>query len=97
MTRTWFSMPDGEQFHCAGIWRESAEWGNVYSMVMTEAAGVVERIHNRMPVILDDKNVFNYFTDSAEENYEKLKPTRSEMKMEVPESKPVVIQGKLDF
>jgi len=53
MTRTWFSMPDGEQFHCAGIWRESAEWGNVYSMVMTEAAGVVERIHNRMPVILE--------------------------------------------
>jgi len=48
MTRTWFSMPDGEQFHCAGIWRESAEWGNVYSMVMTEAAGVVERIHNRI-------------------------------------------------
>ncbi len=53
MTRTWYSMPDREQFHFAGIWRESVEWGNVYSMVMTEAAGVVERIHNRMPVILD--------------------------------------------
>ena len=52
MTRTWFSMPDGEQFHCAGVWRDSAEWGKVYSMVMTEAAGPVERIHDRMPVIL---------------------------------------------
>lgn len=52
MTRTWFSMPGGEQFHCAGIWRDSAEWGNAYSMVMTEAAGVVERIHERMPFIL---------------------------------------------
>lgn len=52
MTRTWFSMPDSGQFYCAGIWRDSAEWGNVYSMVMTEAVGVVERIHDRMPVIL---------------------------------------------
>jgi putative SOS response-associated peptidase YedK len=52
MTRTWFSMPDGKQFHCAGIWRNSAEWGNVYSMVMTESAGVVQRIHDRMPVVL---------------------------------------------
>ena len=53
MTRTWFSMPDKGQFHCAGVWRDSAEWGRAYSMVMTEAAGVVERIHNRMPVILE--------------------------------------------
>lgn len=52
MTRTWFSMPDGEQFHTAGVWRDSAEWGKVYSMVMTEAAGPVERIHDRMPVII---------------------------------------------
>lgn len=52
MTRTWYSLPDGEQFHCAGLWRDSAEWGNVYSMVMTEAIGVVARIHDRMPVIL---------------------------------------------
>lgn len=52
MTRTWYSLPDGEQFHCAGLWRDSAEWGNVYSMVMTETTGVVERIHDRMPVII---------------------------------------------
>lgn len=53
MTRTWFSMTKGGQFHCAGIWRDSVEWGNVYSMLMTEAVGVVERIHDRMPVILE--------------------------------------------
>jgi putative SOS response-associated peptidase YedK len=52
MTRTWFSLRDDRQFHCAGIWRDSAEWGNAYSMVMTESAGVVQRIHARMPVIL---------------------------------------------
>lgn len=51
-TRTWYSMQDGEQFHCAGVWRDSIEWGRVYSMVMTEAAGPVQRIHDRMPVII---------------------------------------------
>lgn len=52
MTRTWYSMPDSDHFHIAGIWRESLEWGPVYSMVMTPAAGLVERIHDRMPMIL---------------------------------------------
>ena len=53
MTRTWFSVPGDAQFHCAGLWRDSVEWGDVYSMVMTQAIGVVERIHDRMPVILE--------------------------------------------
>lgn len=51
-TRTWFAMPDGETFACAGVWRESDEWGRVYSMVMTEASSAVAGIHDRMPVIL---------------------------------------------
>jgi putative SOS response-associated peptidase YedK len=67
MTRTWFSMPDGEQFHCAGIWRESAEWGNVYSMVMTEASGVVERIHDRMPVILEPNAYSSWLTGTVDD------------------------------
>ena len=53
MTRTWFSMPDGKQFHCAGLWRDSAAWRNVNSMVMTESAGIVQRIHDRMRVVLN--------------------------------------------
>lgn len=51
-TRTWFSMPDAEMFACAGVWRDSAEWGPVYSMVMTDGSPVIELIHDRMPVIL---------------------------------------------
>lgn len=66
MTRTWFSMPDGEQFHCAGIWRDSAEWGRVYSMVMTDAAGVVERIHTRMPVILKPGDYEGWLSGTVE-------------------------------
>jgi len=36
----------------AGIWRDTAEWGPAYSMVMTEACIHVADVHGRMPVIL---------------------------------------------
>ena len=52
MTRTWLSMPDPPVFACAGIWRDSAEWGPVYSMVMTDPAESTAEVHDRMPVIL---------------------------------------------
>ena len=52
MTRTWLSLPDSELFACAGIWRNSDEWGDCYSMVMTDAAGAAAEVHTRMPVII---------------------------------------------
>ena len=52
MTRTWLSVPDVEAFAVAGIWRASDEWGDCYSMVMTDAAGDAAAVHSRMPVIL---------------------------------------------
>jgi putative SOS response-associated peptidase YedK len=52
MTRTWFTLPDQEVFAVAGIWRDTAEWGPAYSMVMTEACIHVADVHDRMPVIL---------------------------------------------
>ncbi len=52
MTRTWLSLPDREVFAAAGIWRTSDEWGDVYSMVMTDSCGPVADCHDRMPVIL---------------------------------------------
>jgi putative SOS response-associated peptidase YedK len=51
-TRTWFSLPDEELFAVAGIWRDTAEWGAAYSMVMTEACEHVQGVHDRMPAIL---------------------------------------------
>lgn len=51
-TRTWISVPGVEAFTCAGIWRDSDEWGPVYSLVMTEACIDMDGIHDRMPVIL---------------------------------------------
>ena len=53
MTRTWLSLPDAELFAVAGIWRESEEWGECYSMVMCDAAGEAADVHDRMPVILN--------------------------------------------
>jgi putative SOS response-associated peptidase YedK len=51
-TRTWFSLPQEELFAVAGIWRDTAEWGAAYSMIMTEACEHVQGVHDRMPAIL---------------------------------------------
>lgn len=52
MTRTWLVLPDDELFACAGLWRCSGEWGDCYTMVLTDAAGAAAEVHTRMPVIL---------------------------------------------
>ena len=62
MTRAWPSRPDAEIFAVAGIWRNSDEWGAVYSMVITDTAGAAAEVHKRMPVLLaeDDWAVWTY-------------------------------------
>ena len=51
-TRTWFARADAEILAVAGLWRSSDEWGDVYSMVMTDATGLAAECHDRMPVLL---------------------------------------------
>lgn len=51
-TRTWFSVTDQPVFAWAGMWRDSDEWGPVYSGLMTDANEAVAPAHDRMPVIL---------------------------------------------
>jgi putative SOS response-associated peptidase YedK len=51
-TRTWFSLHDRPIFAWAGLWRESAEWGPVYSGVMTDCNEAIRPVHDRMPVLL---------------------------------------------
>lgn len=60
-TRTWFSIPAEEIFCAAGIWRDSAEWGASYSMIMTDANETMSSFHNRMPVLLkkEDQEVWS--------------------------------------
>ncbi len=51
-TRTWFSVTDQPIFAWAGMWRDSDEWGPVYSGLMTDCNGAIRPVHDRMPVIL---------------------------------------------
>lgn len=52
MTRTWFSIKGQPIFGWAGLWRDSAEWGAVYSGVMTDCNEAIRPVHDRMPVLL---------------------------------------------
>lgn len=51
-TRTWFTVRGQPTFAWAGLWRDSAEWGPVYSGVMTECNEAIRPVHDRMPVLL---------------------------------------------
>ncbi|MBX7540955.1 SOS response-associated peptidase [Qipengyuania sphaerica] len=66
-TRSWLSRPDAELFACAGVWRDSDEWGECYSMVMTDAGGLAKEVHTRMPVLLR-KDDWATWTDAAPED-----------------------------
>lgn len=55
-TRTWFSLPDQSIFTVAGIWRDSDEWGPVYSMIVTDANETISFLHDRMPVLISPED-----------------------------------------
>jgi len=52
MTRTWYGLPDHDVFAVAGLWRRSAEWGDVYTVVMVGGHPQMAEVHDRMPLIL---------------------------------------------
>ena len=51
-TRTWFSVKDQPIFGWGGLWRDSDEWGPVYSGAMTDCNEAIRPVHDRMPVML---------------------------------------------
>ena len=53
-TRTWFSLHDRPIFAWAGLWRDSAEWGPVFSGAMTDCNEAIRPVHDRMPVLLHE-------------------------------------------
>lgn len=67
MTRTWISLPGEELFACAGIWRDSPEWGPVYSMVMTDPCHSTAEMHDRMPVIVAPPDFPTWTTGDPED------------------------------
>ena len=81
-TRTWLSLPDQDVFACAGIWRDSDEWGRVYSMVMTEACEAMAEVHDRMPVILGGEQCKEWLTDPQEAALALCQPYLGKMDIE---------------
>lgn len=73
-TRTWLSLPDVDLFACAGVWRKSDEWGDCYSMVMTDAAGAAREVHTRMPVIIARQDYAVWSDGSAEDARQLCRP-----------------------
>nr|WP_305095530.1 SOS response-associated peptidase family protein [Croceibacterium sp. D39] len=73
-TRTWVTVPGEETFTVAGIWRWSEEWGEVYSMVMTEACVDMDGLHDRMPVIVASADRAAWTNASPEEAFAVCRP-----------------------
>lgn len=67
MTRTWFSVVDRPVFAWGGLWRDSAEWGPVYSGVMTDCNETIRPVHDRMPVLLHAEEYDRWLNGSFED------------------------------
>jgi putative SOS response-associated peptidase YedK len=67
MTRSWYALPDTEVMAVAGLWRLSAEWGAVYTMVMVESAPQMAEVHDRMPLILRDEDRDTWISGSPDQ------------------------------
>ena len=81
-TRTWLSRPDSELFAAAGLWRNSDEWGLVYSMLMTDSAGVAAECHSRMPVLLEQDDWSKWTDGSTREARSLCRPWCGELAIE---------------
>ena len=62
-----------------GLYWKNKQGINEFTLITTSPSSFMKKIHSRMPVILDDYSVLNYFTDSLEENLAKLKPSQEEI------------------
>ena len=71
------NLKERKLFFVPGLFWKNKEGVNEFSLITTSPSDYLKEIHNRMPVILDDISVANYFTDSLEVNIEKLKPSKS--------------------
>ena len=88
--KTKITVPGRNVFMVPGLFWKNKEDINEFTLITTSPSSFMKKIHSRMPVILDDKDVFNYFTDSYEENAAKLKPSEGDMKILEEEQEPSV-------
>jgi len=69
-TRTWFTVLDRPIFAWAGLWKNSDEWGPVYSGLMTDCNEVVRPVHTRMPVLLHEEDQDRWLRGGADVAHE---------------------------
>lgn len=81
-TRTWIFVPDHSLFACAGIWRDSDEWGPVYSIIVTEPSEQVSQVHDRMPVILEADRYGEWLTGDPEAALALCRPYDGELSID---------------
>ena len=82
-TRTWLSLPDTDLFACAGVWRDSDEFGLAFSMVMTDSAGsAAQDVHSRMPVLLRPQDYEGWVSGSPDEAKRLCKPWEGDLNIE---------------
>jgi len=74
MTRTYLSVPGEDVFAAAGLWRSSDEWGDVYSMIMTNAAGAAAQVHTRMPVLIRPEDYRTYLSGDPADAFDLCTP-----------------------
>lgn len=82
MTRTWYSLPGGESFAVAGVWRATFEWGNAYSMVMTDGHLQMADVHDRMPVIVMRDNWAQWANGSPDDAFTLCQPWPGDLLVE---------------
>ncbi|WJS98182.1 SOS response-associated peptidase [Novosphingobium humi] len=70
MTRTWYSLPGGEPFAVAGLWRPTDLWGKCYTMVMVPSCEQMAEVHDRMPVILRPQDWDKWLDGAPHEAFE---------------------------
>jgi putative SOS response-associated peptidase YedK len=87
-TRTWLSMgtagqAETELFACAGVWRQSDEFGACYSMVMTNSTGsAAEPVHSRMPVLLRPIDYEGWVSGPVDEAKALCEPWAGDLKID---------------
>ena len=82
MTRTWLSVSGAEILAIAGIWRESEEWGPVYSMVTCAPCAQTAEIHDRMPVVLPPAAYFEWTHGTPEQAFALCSPFAAGLEIE---------------
>lgn len=81
-TRSWLSVPGQSVFAAAGVWRPTDEWGDAYSMVMTDAAGEAAKVHTRMPVLLAPGDYAGWMHGTPQDAFALCRPWEGALALE---------------